>query len=402
MTLRKYKVAIICHFSSKQIQEYLPLKKTVAPYAQWIENVIEALKIYQEFEIHIIAPHEYLGRSVAFNKDGINFHFFRIGIPILNRRWPFFFDVDVFTNNYFNSKSIIKIVDSIKPDLINLHGFENPRYAASILKLHPIYPVLVTIQGFCGLSLKEKRSLKTRYKAKNENRIIKKCDLFCGDHDSMNIIAQTKGHNNFRYFKFFYPVSYYTEKYNNQTEKRYEILFWGRIDRDKGIEDFVRLTAKIKSLRGRVNSCIIGPATVGNARHLKEYALKLGCLDSMEFKGFITNQEELYKNVIQSKILVVPSYNDRLPTVIREAMFLKIAVVSYAVGGIPYINEGEEHLKLIEVGNEEALFLGVIDLLENPNNYNRLVLNARRYAEVTFSLSTAGEDLANIYRKVIE
>ena len=188
MSKNKIKVVWICHFTNDEIQSLLPIWKHQDEFAPWIPNLLKGFENREDVEMHVISPHDYLKRTTKLSLRNIHFYFVPFGIPISHRHWPNFFRFDVFSNFYFFRKKIKKIVNNIKPDLINLIGAENSYYSSSILDFKPNYPILIFIQGFISEFKDEpKKSMELRNRIQVEEKIFKSFKYFCGEQDSSTL-----------------------------------------------------------------------------------------------------------------------------------------------------------------------------------------------------------------------
>ena len=71
-------------------------------------------------------------------------------------------------------------------------------------------------------------------------------------------------------------------------------------------------------------------------------------------------------SVLQSsKVLVLPSRLESLPTTVKESFFLKIPVVATNVGGVPELITNNENGILVPPNDPEKLFEAVNKILEN-------------------------------------
>lgn len=146
----KIKVCIICHLSTREIHDilplrldigslllkiknHLPLNTNVEDFAIWNVNVIAELEKYSDrIELHIIAPYSYLKpKTYECKIETTYYHFFRND------------DENIFTVAYQrfrhitpkykkNRRSISSFISEIKPDIVHIIGAENPAYATSI------------------------------------------------------------------------------------------------------------------------------------------------------------------------------------------------------------------------------------------------------------------------------
>ena len=92
-----------------------------------------------------------------------------------------------------------------------------------------------------------------------------------------------------------------------------------------------------------------------------------------------TDWVETMKILQQSKLLVVPSRQESLPQVIKEAFYLKVPVIATNVGGIPELVENNQTGILVPSENPEKLKIAINDLLENFELQEILKKNAYNF-----------------------
>jgi len=85
---------------------------------------------------------------------------------------------------------------------------------------------------------------------------------------------------------------------------------------------------------------------------------------------------ETMKILQQSKLLVVPSRQESLPQVIKEAFYLKIPVIATDVGGISELVKHNQTGILVPSENPQKLKIAINDLLENIELQEILKQNA--------------------------
>jgi len=88
---------------------------------------------------------------------------------------------------------------------------------------------------------------------------------------------------------------------------------------------------------------------------------------------------ETMKILKSSTILVVPSRMESLPTVIKEAFYLKIPVIATSVGGIPELVTNNETGLLTESENSQLLLKKINELLINKPLQQKLSSNAYNF-----------------------
>lgn len=380
--MKKIKIAWICYYCDPEIQSKLPLWKLRYEHASYIPTLLRGFEDKNDIEIHVISPQDYLKRSTHLIIRNIHYHFIPYGIPFLHRHWPAIFRFDVFSNFYFFRKKVRRTIKEIQPDIINLMGAENAAYSSSILDYRNKYPILIVIQGFIS-QMKDVLKL-TYYERKRisvEETIMQSFKYYAGEQDSSTYISNYNP--NHKFFRVYFPIDESIIPNPYTSNWQYDCVFFGRLSVEKGVADFIKIIAEIKQKKPDVKGCIIGG---GDQRPYISLAKELNCLSNIEFTGFINTQEEVFKYVSASKIFLATPYFERLSSTIREAMFLKVPIIAYATGGIPYINEFDENIYLVKTGDYKKVATKAIVLLENEMLRSQLAEKAFQYATKEYRL----------------
>lgn len=95
--------------------------------------------------------------------------------------------------------------------------------------------------------------------------------------------------------------------------------------------------------------------------YLKRKKNKYSCYTSIEFLGRLNNPIPILMN---SALLVVPSYADSCPNTVMEGLFYNVPVIGSNRGGIPEILMNREWLF---EPNAESLKLKIEDVINNDN-----------------------------------
>ncbi|MBA7576993.1 hypothetical protein ES708_18839 [subsurface metagenome] len=314
------RVAWICHFSNQKIRKRLGVEKGI-DFAPWISLSIEEFENRQDIELHVVAPHRGLRINKYFQDKNIHYHFIRTGLPFIKRNWPRFFMFDYWTKYIFYSKSIEKTVRRIHPAIINLHGAENPYYSASILRLID-FPILVNVQGIFSLNILNKTHI-TKYEQFRynlENEIYCRLINFGIRADSMKeyILNQNP------IAKFFwqnYPIkNTFLFKLHN-TKKIYDIVFFARVTKEKGIEDLIKAVSILKQDKSDVKLCVIGPGDKKYFMHLENLITESRLENNVFITGALETQELVHYEASKAIISVLPTYNDTIPGTIIKVCF---------------------------------------------------------------------------------
>ena len=398
MVSKKINVVWICHFSNAEIQAHLPIWKSKDEFAPWVPNMLKGFEDSSEIELSVISPHEYLRKTTEVKLRNINYYFIPFGIPFWGRHWPGLFRYDIYTIYRSFREKVEKIINKIAPDIVNLIGAENAYYSSSILDYKESYPVLITIQGFISqFKNEEGLALDQRKRIEVEEEILRTFKYFCGEQDSSTYISSHNPSHNF--FKLYFPINEKLAKESIVSEKKYDCIYFGRLTKTKGIEDFIKVVAELKVVKPDVTACIIGG---GDIKQWRKFAAELGCKTNIEFIGFVNTQKELFKYVKSSRIFLAPPFKERLSSTIREAMLMKVPIVAYATGGIPYLNEFDENILLVKTGEYKSMAEKALLLLQDENYASKLSMKAYHYAINEFSLEVNKNRLLQAYFTIHE
>lgn len=378
MEKEKIKVVWLCHFSNAEIQAILKPFKKVNEYAPWIPMTLKVLENDPRLDIYILAPHEYISGIHRFDIRGIHYIFYNAHMPFIGRHWPGFFKWD-YISNFFTNKCITKqLVNKIKPDIIHLQGAENAYYSSTILPLLKKYPSILTIQGFIShASSLQSKQLKKR--VVTEQKIIQYIPVAFYRTKKMAEDIKRINPSVMLFWNMYASLSIENEL--KQVNKKYDIVFFARVSKDKGIFDLLQAVAILKSTYPGISVCVIGGGCIEEG---KKYAMDLGIANNVYWAGFLPTQKEVRQLAVQAKISVLPTYFDIIPGTIIESMFLGIPVVSYYTDSIPEINEKEEVISLVEKGNVHALAKAMQELLDNPELRKERSVKGIKRAEEMF------------------
>ncbi len=184
-----------------------------------------------------------------------------------------------------------------------------------------------------------------------ETRVLKWVDRLTTDSHATQKSYKTKLGYDLEYL----PSAIDTSKFNDLPEiKKIEnqIAYVGRDSYEKGIDILRKIEPEIN---GKVVYCTNVP------------------------------WEEAMKTLSASVMLVVPSRMESLPTIIKEAFYLKIPVIATNVGGIPELISHNETGVLVDPENPKQLRDAINNLIEKKDLAKRLTLNA--YDFVTKNLT---------------
>jgi glycosyltransferase involved in cell wall biosynthesis len=172
-----------------------------------------------------------------------------------------------------------------------------------------------------------------------------------------------------------------------------DILFVGRCEPIKGIEDLLKATALL-------GDCDLRLSIVGETDEDPEYfeslqqiVRRLGLQTRVQFVGRVDEETELAHWYTRSDVLVLPSLWEGYGIVLLEAMSFGLPVIATRVGGIPEIvSEGWNGL-LVEPGNVPDLARSMRYLIEHPEYARKLAKGALRSVSPARDWASVGEEV---------
>ncbi|NOT49400.1 MAG: glycosyltransferase [Acidobacteria bacterium] len=175
------------------------------------------------------------------------------------------------------------------------------------------------------------------------------------------------------------------------------ILFAGRLDKNKRPERFVRLASILKEKFPHTD-LKFQIAGDGEKRFELETTAELLGLgpDKLIFLGDCADMSCVYAG---ADILVSTSEREGTPNVVLEAMAHGLPVVATAVGGTTDIVTNGRGF-LVEPGDENALIKVASDLILNEDLRRHLGTEARQYVRTNHSLDALQKHLLKIYEGV--
>ncbi len=284
--------------------------------------------------------------------------------------------------------------------MINLIGAENAYYSSSVLGIKK-YPILVTIQGFVSLSgeVEPGETGIVKKRIDFEREILTRMKHFGIEATSIEKYIR-KFNPTAKMYWFHFPFA--KTRVEITPQKEYDVVFFARITKMKGIEDAIKALSKAKKHKPDINMEVIGNADQTYMDSLRQLVNELDLTKNIEFKGFIPTQKEMHFEVIKARISILPTYNDTIPGTIAESMLLGLPVISYRTGGIPDINKGQENIILVEQGNIDGLSEEILKLLNNPEKLAAMGEKAKLYASAEFDNTNSANLMVKAYREILK
>jgi len=187
-------------------------------------------------------------------------------------------------------------------------------------------------------------------------------------------------------------------------EKKYDIVFSGRLVKNKGIMLLLKAVKKIKNSRlltskqnSNIKLIIIGDGPL--RFKIEKYIKRNNLQNNIEFGGWLPSINDLAKIYNQSKIFVMPSFNEGGPRVCLEAMACKLPVITTRVGAMIDVVKDNENGLFIDWSAED-IAQKIILLLKDENLRKKIAENG--YSTVQqFERKKMIKNYAENYQKLI-
>jgi glycosyltransferase involved in cell wall biosynthesis len=421
--MNKIKLLMICHFSDDKIRSHLLLKKNhkIADYAVWITNQIDGYEKRNDVELYIVSPHKGMQkRRQEYEINSIHYYFFRSD-PFIGQfvekviNYLCYYISKGFINRileeirgiyrliyYYPQKIYVKaLVKRIKPDIIHLNGAENPYYSSTILGLKKCgIPICVIIQGIVSDPQVIKYEKGDISRIKIEKKIHSSFHYYIvGSTQHYALVKQDNPKAIFLFSPEIRTINIDLEK--ECIEKKYDFVFFARITKTKGIEHLIEAVSKLKNDYSDISLLVLGPCSKSYQEYLLQLCNDKGVSNNVVFGGHIQKREDLFRKALEAKIYVLPTLIEGLATSAVEAMLLGLPVITYATGGMPFLNKDGENVLMAPTGDIDSLVLYMKKLLDDPIYAQEIAKRGQNFAKRVFSEESNIETRIRQYRAII-
>jgi glycosyltransferase involved in cell wall biosynthesis len=164
----------------------------------------------------------------------------------------------------------------------------------------------------------------------------------------------------------------------------------------KGIQHMLEALAVILTAVPDAHYLIVGD---GDYRAtLEAQVADLGLGERVCFAG---QRQEVADLLAASDLFVLPTLTDALPTVLMEAMALRLPLLATAVGGVPEMVENGLNGLLVSPGTADQLAQAAIGLLQDGARRQEMGENGRLLVEQKFNIQRQAAELATLYHTLL-
>lgn len=379
-------------------------KVSVEDYARWNTNAINEMHNNPTVELHVVSQFPYLRfKQQTYVENGITFHFFQAEDFTFFSRLKYMRNHDYTPSYKKNTRLIHKIIKDIDPDIIHLMGAENPNYGKSIISLKTSAKIIVQLQTLMIMP-----NFKEGYKISDneyynrtaiEKAIIKRAD-YVGTA-AVAYIGYLKSLFEYKDKVFLNTSLALTEPVKRVNyKKEYDVVYFAA-NINKAADIAIEAFAKVQNKLSNASMVVIGGYDDDFKRQLDEF-IQCHCINNISFTGKLSKYEDVIETVCKAKVALLPLKVDLISGTIRESMANGIPVVTTVTPNTPKLNLNRESILLSEVGDIDSLASNVIQLLSNPDIYNRLRINAFETASERNSNKKVVESWISVYKSCVK
>jgi len=306
-------------------------------------------------------------------------------------------------------REIIK--NKITIDIIHCHNWMSWLSALEIKKKNPNIKIVSTFHLLQKqYDLMEENPVQDCHEEiiKIENQMLQCSDQIILQSDSQFNIVKAEYSKIKDYSKL--NIIYSGIRLNTQTYKKIkdkkdknpfiDIVFVGRVEKDKGIEQTIQAFTIISEKYNNVRLHILGKGS-----KLAELSQKY-ISDKIIFHGFV-GKEFLEEILGKSAIFCLPSSSESFGNTVVEAMSFGVVPIFPKGKTVPILFEEKVHglnisLKLRwgkYVANPKEIAQKIDFLIRNPKLLNKLSRKTYKYARANYSVKKMAKETLNVYHK---
>jgi len=384
----------------------------------WLKALDEELQ--NHVDLHIAFHNSYYNYT-TFKYKNTTYHPIKIYKNKFHKYWS------IFTNKVIDEEfksEYLKIINEVQPDIIHIHGTENP-FGCIIDDIN--IPVAISIQGvltvishkYCSgiekqyLSVSKRNNiffrsnfkksyLKMKKMAEIERRTLINCKYIFGRTDWDERITKILAPNRIYFHSDeMLRENFYYNKWELPQNNFIKIITTSSNNFYKGFETICESLYLLNKLHKNIIWYIAG--IKDDDLIVKVVKKKLGSKypkDNLVLLGNL-NENELIDQLLNSCIYVMPSHIENSPHSLCEAMFLGMPCISTFTGGAGSFITDKFNGILIQDGDSYAMAGAILELVNDKNRAIILGKHARETALKRHDKDTIINDIINNYKEII-
>jgi len=174
------------------------------------------------------------------------------------------------------------------------------------------------------------------------------------------------------------------------------LLFVGRIDKYKGIQDVIEAMPTILGKYPNIKYVVVG-TDYGYKGDLEKLSKKLNVDKKVIFTGYISEEAliELYK---RADIFVFPSKMEGFGIVLLEAMATKTLCIAYSIPSVRRVIKNNENGILVK--DKKELLNKILYYLDNIEERRRIEANALEYVK-KYDIKNIVNEIEKVYEEAL-
>jgi len=171
----------------------------------------------------------------------------------------------------------------------------------------------------------------------------------------------------------------------------------GRLSEEKGVDIFLASAVEVLSKLPNTKFVVVGDGP--DRDKLDALVDELGLRSSVHMLGRRDDMPAVYASL---DLVVSSSRREGLPMAILEGMASRLPIVATAVGGVPTIILDGKTGVLVPTLDPALIAVGIVELLRNAADRERLGAAARQLVEEEFSAQRMTADYLRVYQAAID
>jgi glycosyltransferase involved in cell wall biosynthesis len=391
----------------------------------WLKALEKEISKNPEIELSICFYSDYKLEPFEYN----NTHYYPVLKIIKKAKMARY--LERFTGNNSDEEEVqelLKIVKSVNPDVIHIHGSE---LNFGLIQEYIKTPVVLSIQGlltpyaekfYSGIpasimslndTIKDRIRLNTsvevfrqfKRNALREARILKNTKYVVGrtdwDRRAVAILAPCSSY--FTGNEILRQIFYEKVWKKNSFGERIQIVTIMNGAPYKGFETIVN-TASILSERMGFKFIwkVIG---IERSSKIVKTVEKWKKVDSNDINiGIIgqKNEEEVLRVLLESDIYCQVSHIENSPNSLAEAMLIGMPIIATFAGGTDSLLENKKEGLLLQEGEYYSIAGAIVELSNNFNQSVKFGIQARERALIRHKKESIAKNMVDIYNKILE
>ncbi len=192
------------------------------------------------------------------------------------------------------------------------------------------------------------------------------------------------------------PDKYFSSEISNN--KNFKFIMVSRILRDKGVIEYLSAAQKITHEFPDCEFELFGAFDENNPQSIKKSEIERYLTPNIRFEGF---EKNIKHRILQSNVLVLPSYREGFARVLMEAQACSRPVITSNISGCKDVIVENETGFLINPMDVDDLVTKIKYFIQNSEAYFEMSQNSFHHAKNNFQIKQAADNHEEIFNKIL-